>query len=86
MSKKDDKLVEKIPKAVIDMLHRYHNDQTGDLPLREAFIEIYEAGRQELIKEIEEKMVEACPPTSTCGELFGIWEEDWKALKGGNHV
>ena len=43
---KTDKLVEKIPKAVIDMLHRYHNDQTGDLPLREAFIEIYEAGRK----------------------------------------
>ena len=77
MSEKDDKLVEEVQNWMLANRYKHLEDV-----IRYAI----EAGRQELIKEIEEKMVEACPPTSTCGELFGIWEEDWKALKGGKHV
>ena len=72
-----DKLVEEVQNWMLANRYKHLEDV-----IRYAI----EAGRQELIKEIEEKMVEACPPTSTCGELFGIWEEDWKALKGGKHV
>ena len=72
-----DKLVEEVQNWMLANRHKHLEDV-----IRYAI----EAGRQELIKEIEEKMVEACPPTSTCGELFGIWEEDWKALKEGKHV
>ena len=72
-----DKLVEEVQNWILANRYKHLEDV-----IRYAI----EAGRQELIKEIEEKMVEACPPTSTCGELFGIWEEDWKALKEGKHV